>query len=87
MSKYKDYREESRKNWGTTGEGLTIEQINLGAFLRIADSLERMEKPYKKLLDDTDYLQRRHKENLDRIEYLERSRAALKGVITKIKNN
>ena len=44
--KFKDYRKESRTNWGTLAsppdKGISMDQINLGAVLRIADSLEEI---------------------------------------------
>ena len=43
---FKNYKQESRKDWGTNqdSELLSIEQINLGAILRIADATEAMAK-------------------------------------------
>jgi len=45
MSKFKSYRKESRIDWGisaTNGEELSRDQVNTGAFLRIADQLEEV---------------------------------------------
>lgn len=40
---FKQYKEESRKSWGTDKtSSLNMEQITLGAVLRIADSLEEI---------------------------------------------
>jgi hypothetical protein len=44
---FRPYKEESRTNWGSTkplDQGLTLEQIQLGAILRIADSLESIQR-------------------------------------------
>lgn len=39
----KNYKAESRKDWGCDeAGGMTIEQINCGALLRIADAVEKM---------------------------------------------
>lgn len=37
---FKPYRDESRKEYGTTDPKLTTQQIQVGALLRIADGLE-----------------------------------------------
>ena len=83
---FKPYRDESRKNWGTSGPGtLNIQQIQTGALLRIADASESMAREYNRLLDEA-RVQRRRAENLDRQnDTLRRRVAALKGVITKMK--
>jgi hypothetical protein len=85
---FKAYKEESRTNWGATVESETNinrDQIQLGAILRIADSLERMEQPFIKILEERDYYSRKHQENKAEIRKLKKSNAALKGVINKLK--
>ena len=55
---HQSYREESRKNWGKdSAQGaLTIEQINTGTLLRIADAVEAMAKRHIELIDERDRL-------------------------------
>ena len=78
------YKDESRKNWGTDGR-VGLEEIQLGAILRIADAAEKMCR-------DREELERKYQNmraGRDRYrEYLEaerRKNAALRGVITKLK--
>ena len=85
---FKPYRKESKINWGTTVEEnvpLDNDQIQLGALLRIADSLENMEQPFKKLLEDVEFYRNSARALSDRNESLKRRVAALQGVITKMK--
>jgi hypothetical protein len=44
MATFKNYREESKKQWGNNVGEITIEEVTLGATLRIADSLEEISK-------------------------------------------
>lgn len=83
---FKSYREESKKGWGTDQKtALSDDQLEIGCLLRIADSLEKMEAPFKRLLDDNEYLGRRVKEQNAEIDELKRSNAALRGAITRMK--
>jgi hypothetical protein len=86
---FKRYKEESRRNWGETvseGEELCRDQIKLGAILRIADSLEKMEKPITRLMDDVTYYKKRNEELKQENLKLAHSRAGLKGYIKNLKN-
>lgn len=58
MSEMIEYKEGSRKDWGTIAKDkkLTTEQIQLGCMQRIADSLERIEKPYLDLINKVNFL-------------------------------
>lgn len=79
----KDFKEQSRQDWGVdTNEttNLSIEQIELGCLLRIADSLENMEQPYKELLQTIEYYKELELEN----KKLKKTVAGLKGHITKL---
>lgn len=83
------YKEESRKNWGVTQlseDKLSIDQINTGALLRIADSLERMEKPFADLIDENQRLRASRNNLLSTIDKLQRSVNAYKGIIKKRKS-
>lgn len=80
------YREASRIFWGNEeSEGLTLEQINTGAVLRIADATEKMAQRHTELIRDRDY----YKGKAERLDVecnrLSRRVAALRGVITRMK--
>lgn len=75
-------REDSKKSWTSNN---SIEDINGGSLQRIADSLERIEKPYLKLLNDVEYYKKMANRRLMRIETLERSRNTYKGLYNKLK--
>jgi len=83
---HKAYREESKKNWGTSDDGsLTDEQIALGAMLRIADALELMAKNHDQLVRDRDWHRERLKEEEARSKVMRRANAALRGHISQLK--
>ena len=83
---FKSYKEGSRVNWGTSRSGnLTDAQIQLGATLRIADSLEKMEQPYLKLISDVEYLRKSRRNLTSENEHLRRSNAAIKGHFSRLK--
>lgn len=82
----KSYRKESRTDWGTTDDKVTLEQINTGAILRIADATEAMAKNHVQLQTERDRLQRWYEQERERAAKLERSNAALRGQITRLKN-
>lgn len=81
----KYYKEQSRLNWYTEDEKLSLEQINTGALLRIADATEKMASNYIALQNDRDYYKRRYQEEQASKERMSRRINALKGVITKMK--
>jgi ribosomal protein S17E len=84
---FRSYKEESRRiRWGTSGEGsLTLDQINTGCLLRIADSLERMEEPYLVLLRNVEVLKKSCETRESEIENLRNRIAGYKAHITKMK--
>lgn len=83
---FKDYRDESRTNWGTSQLGpLNLDQINTGAILRIADATEVMAKDHQDLINDRDWYKKRYEEGLEDLKKLDRKITAMKGVITKLK--
>lgn len=81
----KDLREQSRHIWTSTGEKLTIEEVSLGVQLRIADSLERMEKPYLKMIDENAYLRKRVQALNEELTRSANTNRALRGHITRLK--
>lgn len=80
-------RDESRKNWGTANnEHLSLEQINTGALLRLADATEKMAQRYTSLIDERDRLDSMYKAERKISRILERSNAALRGHLKRAKN-
>ncbi len=79
----KELKELSRQTWNSEG---TIENIQLGAILRIADATEKMCLDREKLERDLKYWQERHKMRGERIESLENTIRSLKGHNTRLKN-
>ena len=83
---YKDYREKSREPWGANQESnLSIEQLQCGAILRIADAVEKMVEPFAKLTKERDWYKKQSDECCDEIGRLARCIRSLKGKITKLK--
>ena len=82
---FKSYREESRKNFGVDGTGLTHEQIQLGALLRIADASEKMALRHTELITQRDNFQRWYESEVAASRLLGRRLAAAKGQLTKMK--
>lgn len=85
---FKNYRQQSRDvNWGIRSDrdGLSLEQINTGSLLRIADATEKMCLDREKLERDYKYMrdERDRYRDLYCKEY--RRNAALRGVITRLK--
>lgn len=84
---HQSYRKESYKDWGKDSShgNLTLEQINTGALLRIADATEAMAKRHVELIEERDRFERYYRQEQSRRIAWERSAAALKGQITKLK--
>lgn len=59
--------------------------VQLGCLQRIADSLEKMEQPFAKLIEERDRYERWYRSELTAKENLYRRISALQGVITKLK--
>lgn len=82
---FKYFKDESKLDWGTDDKDnnkiLSMEQIQLGCLLRIADSLEKMEQPYIDFLQDIEYYKEFEIEN----KKLKRTIAGLKGYLNKTK--
>jgi len=86
---FKNYRDESRKIWGNQfaeGENLSLEQINTGAILRIADATEKMVAKYTQMERDLECYKLEYKKLRSDIEKLNRSKSALSGHLKRIKN-
>ncbi len=86
MSTFKPYREGSRTNWGSDQDSsLTIEQINCGALLRIADATELMAKRYQELINQREQFERSANYWRAQHDRMQRRLIAAKGQITKLK--
>lgn len=73
----------SRKTWQGSG---TIEEINAGSLQRIADAVETISKPYLELLNQVERLKEYNARLVRELSQAQRSNAALRGQITKLKN-
>ena len=83
---FKDYREESRANWGTSQSGnLTIKQIRVGALLRIADAVEKMAKSYDGMRIDRDWWKGEAERRQEEVVGLRHIIRGLRGALTKAK--
>lgn len=80
-----DMRELSRSRW--TSSGSSLDHINCGSLLRIADATELMAKNYQELINDRDRFKRWYNDEQTRRYRLERRIASLRGVITRMKRN
>lgn len=78
-------RDESRKEFAKRDDRMASDEIQNGCLQRIAESLERMEQPFKDLLEHHEYLKRRLREEQETERHLNRRIACLRGVITKMK--
>jgi hypothetical protein len=88
MSKTTSYRDGSRDNWGriTDDQGsLSIEQIQTGAFLRIADATEVMAKRYTELIEQRDRYEKFYRHEQRQNEHLKRRLVSLRGYVTRLK--
>ena len=84
---FKSYRQKSRANWGrNTTQALTLDEVQLGAILRIADAAEAMAKNHVQLQSERDHYKQCCDQEQERVAKLERSNAALRGQITRLKN-
>ena len=61
------HRQESRIDYGTTDENMTLEQIQTGAILRIADAAEKMANNYAQILSDLDWYKKRYQQEKDKM--------------------
>lgn len=83
---FKQYKYESRKNWGADIDGeLSRDQISLGALLRIADAAENMAIRHTELIAQRDRFERDAIRLRDELDIMKRRSAALKGVISRTK--
>lgn len=82
---FKDYREESKANYGIDGE-IAREHLNTGALLRIADATEKMASNYTRMESDLKWYKEKYDEKNKEIKRLGRVIAALRGHLTRAKS-
>lgn len=85
---FKSYKKESRSDWGAElpeDQKLSMDQIQLGCILRIADATEAMAKNHTQLQADLDWYKRQYNSYKERLEASENSNRSLRGVITKLR--
>ena len=84
---HRSYREESRIDWGTRegGTPLSLDQIQAGALLRIADASEKMAQNYQGLLDERNRLRRSISAVREDRNHLRHRIAGYKAAITRMK--
>jgi len=80
-----ELRNASKAQYDSAGTP-TIEQINCGSLQRIADASEVMARRYVDLLKDVEQYRRWWNEEREKNAALTRSNSALRGQITKLKN-
>jgi len=64
---------------------LTVNEIQTGCLMRIADAAELMAKDHQRAINDRDMYKRWYQDERARHTLTQRSNAALRGVITKMK--
>lgn len=84
---FKSYRQESKTDWGTNDNSsqLTLDQINSGALLRIADATELMASNYTQLQAEAEKYKRWYKEQYEDGKRMAKRISTLQGVITRMK--
>lgn len=83
---HRSWREESRKDYGTCDAQPSDQSIGIGALLRIADAVEKMSGSYAAVIAERDRYKLSSEERLRWLQSEQRRTAALRGVITRIKN-
>ena len=84
---FKSYRDISKMGWGRNAEekDITLEQINAGSLMRIADASERMAQRHTDLIRERDRLDGEVNRLNKMCDRLSRSNAALRGHLKHIK--
>lgn len=84
---HQSYRDKSRLDWGKDESqgALTLEQINCGAILRIADATEKMAQRHTQLIEERDRYYRYWQDSEKRAGHWLNVIRSLRGQITKLK--
>lgn len=85
MADFKSYRQVSKVDYGTSADTVSLDQINTGSFLRIADSMEKMAANHVALVDERDRLKRWYEDERARNQKWSRRYAALQGHFNRLK--
>lgn len=84
----RNFRDESRKDYGAecgNDAGVSIERLNAGSLMRIADATEKMAGNYTRLQNERDIYERWYREGLKTQQRLANQIRALRGAITRMK--
>lgn len=87
---FKSYRDESRVDYGRhkdANDGMTEDELKVGALLRIADATELMARDRVQMEAALDYNRRRKEELSAQLATERRRTAALRGVIARMKRD
>lgn len=84
---FKSWRDSSKEGWGCTDRQPTLEQINTGCLMRIADATEKMAQRHIELIEQRDRFERFYRAEQKRTAHLEHSNAALRGHLKRAKRN
>jgi hypothetical protein len=79
-----NWKDESKRDWRRE-PGLTMDDIKIGCFQRIADATELMAQNYSTLIEERERYRCCYNEASADLGRLRLSCAALRGVITKLK--
>ena len=83
---FRSYRDESRIDWGTRDEGgFSLDQVNAGALLRIADAVEKMANNYDVMQRDRDFWKESALSAERSLDTEHRRTAALRGWIKRMR--
>jgi hypothetical protein len=83
---YRDYRKLSRdSDLGTKDVEISLNQINTGSLLRMADAIEKLCQSRQKLEIERDMYKRWYDKQIDNNYKLCRQNAGLRGYITRLK--
>lgn len=85
MTDFKSYRAESRKNYGSSDDPLSLPQLQAGCLMRIADATEKMAQRHTELISSRDYFEGAYRRESEFRRIAERSNAALRGQVTKLR--
>lgn len=79
-----EFKEGSRRNWASRGASLSIEQIQAGALLRVADACEKMCLDREKLERDYKYMRQSRDQYRELYETERKRSAGLKGYVKRL---
>lgn len=86
MAEQKKYKAESKKDWGvTTNDQLSMQELQFGAILRIADAVEKIALDKISLEANLKFYKDLANKRLEEIDSLKRARDSYKGKFNRLK--